>query len=91
MKKLINLMCEHLKIKIETKKLMKGNLQEFYKLLTTFGKGIDDMFTLLEYVKANNFKDIYYEEHEKNKDLEKEVRRLKKELKSHEDKQGTKK
>ena len=84
MKKLINLMCEHLKVKIQTKRVLKNNLYKQDELLITFAQCICEIREVVDNIKETNFKDIYYEEHLRYKDLEKEVKKLRKEVKKYE-------
>ena len=82
--KLIELIKENIKIKIEVRKALKNNLYKHDELLITFAEAICELREIVENIKETNFKDIYYEEHERYKDLEKENRKLKKEIKNYE-------
>jgi bacterioferritin (cytochrome b1) len=84
MKKLIKLICEKIKTEISVKKVLRNNLYKQDKLLITFAQAIVELREVVDKVKETNFKDIYLEEHERFKDLEKENRKLKKEIKKYE-------
>ena len=84
MKKLIKLICEKIKTEISVKRVLRNNLYKQDELLITFAEAIVELRTIVEEIKETNFKDIYYEEHERYKDLEKENRKLKKEIKKYE-------
>ena len=84
MKKLINLICQNIKTKIEVRKALKQNLYKHDELLITFAQAICEIREVVDNIKETNFKEIYYEEHLKNKELLKEVRKLRKEVKKYE-------
>lgn len=84
MKHIIQLIIKKLKIDIECKKTLKGNYERQDVLLKQFAELLAEQNKVLEKIKETNFKDIYYEEHERYKDLEKENRKLKKEIKNYE-------
>lgn len=84
MKKLINLICENLKCKMKTRRVLRNNLYKQDELLITFAEAIVELREVVDKVKETNFKDIYLEEHERFKDIEKENRKLKKEIKKYE-------
>ena len=84
MKKLINLICENIKSKINTKRVLRNNLYKQDELLITLAESIVEIRSVVEEIKQTNFKDIYYEEHERYKDLEKEIKKLRKEIKKYE-------
>jgi hypothetical protein len=84
MKKLIKLICKKIKTEISVKRVLRNNLYKQDELLITFAQAIVELRAIVEEIKETNFKDIYYEEHERYKDLEKENRKLKKELKNYE-------
>ena len=84
MKKLINLMCEHLKVKIQTKKILRNNLYKQDELLITLAESIVELRSVVDRVKETNFKDLYVEEHERYKEIVKENRRLRKEVNKYE-------
>ena len=81
MKKLINLIIKNIKTKIEIRKILKGHIQLLDNTLKTFANLLIEYKEVLEEVKKTNFKDLYFEEHNRYNDLEKENKRLKKELK----------
>lgn len=81
MKKLINLIIKNIKTKIEIRKILKGHIQLLDDTLKTFSNLLIEYREVLEEVKKTNFKDLYFEEHNRYNDLEKENKRLKKELK----------
>ena len=81
MKKLINLIIKNIKTKIEIRKILKGHIQLLDDTLKTFANLLIEYREVLEEVKKTNFKDVYFEEHNRYNDLEKENKRLKKELK----------
>jgi bacterioferritin (cytochrome b1) len=84
MKKLIRLWCEKLKTEISVKRVLRNNLYKQDELLITFAEAIVELREVVDKVKETNFKDIYLEEHERFKDIEKENRKLKKEIKQYE-------
>lgn len=84
MKKLIKLIYEKIKTEISVKRVLRNNLYKQDELLITLAEAIVELRSVVDEVKRTNFKDIYYEEHERFKDLEKENRKLKKELKNYE-------
>ena len=81
MKQIIKLIIKHLKIKIECKKILKGNYERQDALLNQFAQLMLEYKEVLEEVKKTNFKEAYSKEHELYKELIKENRKLKKELK----------
>lgn len=84
MKKLIKLICEKIKTEISVKRVLRNNLYKQDELLITFAETIVELREVVDKVKETNFKDIYLEEHERFKDIEKENRKLKKEIKKYE-------
>lgn len=84
MKKLINLMCRKTEIDIENKVIYRKELRDIHKLIKQAFELQAETRFVLDYIKKTNFKDIYLEEHERFKDLEKENRKLKKEIKQYE-------
>ena len=84
MKKLIRLWCEKIKTEISVKRVLRNNLYKQDELLITFAQVIVELREVVDKVKETNFKDVYLEEHERFKDLEKENRKLKKEIKQYE-------
>lgn len=84
MKKLIKLICEKIKTEISVKRVLRNNLYKQDELLITFAETIVELREVVDKVKETNFKDIYYEEHERFKDIEKENKKLKKEIKKYE-------
>ena len=84
MKKLINLICKNLEEKIKMNRTRRNNYYKQDELLITFAQCICEIREVVNEIKETNFKDIYYEEHERYKDLEKENRKLKKEIKQYE-------
>lgn len=84
MKKLIKLICEKIKTEISVKRVLRNNLYKQDELLITLAESITEIRSVVEEIKETNFKDIYYEEHLKNKELEKEIRKLRKEVKKNE-------
>lgn len=81
MKKLINWIIKNIKTKIEIRKILKGHIQLLDDTLKTFANLLIEYKEVLEEVKKVNFKDIYFEEHNKYNELLKENKTLKKELK----------
>lgn len=81
MKKLINLIIKNIKTKIEIRKILKGHIQLLDDTLKTFADLLVEYKEILEEVKKVNFKDIYFEEHNKYNELLKENKTIKKELK----------
>jgi hypothetical protein len=84
MKKLINLLCRKTEIDIENKVIYRKELRDIHKLIKQAYELQAETRFVLDYIKKTNFKDIYLEEHERFKDLEKENRKLKKEIKQYE-------
>lgn len=84
MKKLINLLCRKTEIDIENKVIYRKELRDIHKLIKQAFELQAETRFVLDYIKKTNFKDIYLEEHERFKDLEKENRKLKKEIKQYE-------
>lgn len=84
MKKLIKLLCEKIKTEISAKRVLRNNLYKQDELLITLAQCICEIREVVNEIKETNFKDIYYEEHERYKDIEKENRKLKKEIKQYE-------
>ena len=84
MKKLINLLCRKTEIDIENKVMYRKELKDIHKLIKQAYELQAETRFILDYIKKTNFKDIYLEEHERYKDLEKENRKLKKEIKNYE-------
>lgn len=84
MKKLIRLWCEKIKTEISVKRVLRNNLYKQDELLITFAEVIVELREVVDKVKETNFKDVYIEEHERFKDIEKENRKLKKEIKKYE-------
>lgn len=79
MKKLINLIIKNIESKIETRKILRGNIQRQDQLLRTFADLLLEYKEVLDEVKKSNFKDLYFEEHKRYNELLKENKRLKKE------------
>ena len=84
MKKLINLLCRKTEIDIENKVIYRKELRDIHKLIKQAFELQAETRFVLDYIKKTNFKDIYLEEHERFKDIEKENRKLKKEIKQYE-------
>lgn len=84
MKKLMNLIYENIKSKIKTRRVLRNNLYKQDELLITLAESITELRAVVERIKETNFKELYMEEHERFKDIEKENRKLKKELKKYE-------
>lgn len=84
MKKLINLMRRKTEIDIENIIIYRKELRNIHKLIKQAFELLAEMRFILDYIKKTNFKDIYLEEHEKYKSLEKENRKLLKEIKKYE-------
>lgn len=79
MKKLTNLIIKNIESKIETRKILRGNIQRQDQLLRTFADLLLEYKEVLDEVKKSNFKDLYFEEHKRYNELLKENKRLKKE------------
>lgn len=84
MKSLLKLIKDNLKSKIQTRRVLRNNLYKQDELLITLAESIVEIRSIVENIKETNFKDIYYEEHERYKELEKEVKKLRKEVKKYE-------
>jgi hypothetical protein len=80
----MNLICENIKSKIKTRRVLRNNLYKQDELLITLAESIAEIRAVVERIKETNFKELYMEEHERFKDIEKENRKLKKELKKYE-------
>jgi hypothetical protein len=81
MKQIVQLIIKKLKVNIECKKVLKGNYEKQDELLKQFAELLAEQNKVLEKVKETNFKEAYSVEHELYKELEKENRKLRKELK----------
>jgi hypothetical protein len=81
MKQIAQLIINKIKIDIECKKALKGNYQRQDTLLKQFSELLSEQNKVLEKVKETNFKEAYIVEHQLYKELEKENRKLRKELK----------
>lgn len=86
---MINLIKENIKSKIKTRRVLRNNLYKQDELLLTLAEAITELRSVVDEIKETNFKDIYYEEHKRYKDLDKEVKRLRKRVKEYEKRNST--
>ena len=84
MKEIINLLCKKIKTEIQVKKVLKNNLYKQDELLLTLAESIAEIREVVEEIKDTNYKNFYIDEHQRYKELEKEVRKLRKEVKNNE-------
>ena len=84
MKRLINLWCRKLSIGIENKIQYTKELKEIHKLIKQAYELQAESKAVIDYIKNINCKEIYLMEHNKVLEQEKEINKLRKEVKKYE-------
>ena len=74
----MNLIKEYLKVSIEVKKSLKKEVERIDKVVQTLAIAQAEQNILLEEFKKQTFKEKYREEHKKVKELEKQLKEMKK-------------
>lgn len=74
----MNLIKEYLKVSIEAKKSLKKEIERIDKVVQTLAIAQAEQNLLLDEFKKQSFKEKYREEHKKVKELEKQLKEMKK-------------
>ena len=74
----MGLIKEYIKVSIETKKMLKNDLKRIDKVVQTLAIAQAEQNLLIEEFKKQSFKEKYREEHKKVKELEKQLKEMKK-------------